>query len=152
MDYEDYFSAELRINCLLPVWFVVQGHRLIALNGTKPQMNQFETRCHWSVEGLLYRYVPECLSLRRNWAPPPPPSQASVSPPLNPKRGEQHSLECEVVGEPIPTKGQKAWHSVYSVLCRKYVHCTMYIVLQYIYIAIFSACLWTWTPRGHFLI
>ncbi len=32
--------------------------------------------------------VPECLSPRRNWVPPPHPPQASVSPPLDPKGRE----------------------------------------------------------------
>ncbi len=37
--------------------------------------------------------VAECLSLRQNWVPPPPT-------PLDPKRGEQHSLAGEGVGGP----------------------------------------------------
>jgi hypothetical protein len=59
---------------------------------------------------ILYR-VPECLSLRRNWVPPPPLPQASVSPTLVTKKGEQPSLGGEGVGGPIRTTAQKAWHS-----------------------------------------
>jgi hypothetical protein len=46
------------------------------------------------LEGLLYTVhkVPECLSLRRNRVLQPPPTQASVSPPLDPKGGA--SLAC----------------------------------------------------------
>jgi hypothetical protein len=36
--------------------------------------------------------VPECLSLRRNWVPPPPNSPASVGPP-GPERGRD-TLTC----------------------------------------------------------
>ncbi len=41
--------------------------------------------------------VPDCLSFRWNWVTPPPPSPlASVSPPPEPKGGEeQHSLADE---------------------------------------------------------
>ncbi len=46
---------------------------------------------------ILYR-VPEFRYSRLNWVPPPPPSQASVSPPLVPKWGEPHSLVGEGVG------------------------------------------------------
>ncbi len=78
-----------------------------------------------------YYRVPECLSLRLNWIPiieyqsvcpvvgienpVPPPPLASVSPPLDPKGGGgwQHALEG---GKPIPTTGQKAWHSVHSLM------------------------------------
>jgi hypothetical protein len=42
--------------------------------------------------------VPEYLSLRRNWFPHPPPTQASVSPPLGQRWEEQHSLAGEGVG------------------------------------------------------
>jgi hypothetical protein len=61
--------------------------------------------------------VPEYLSQRRNWIPPPPiPPQASVSPclPAWTQGGEQHSF----VGEGGPNSGdiwEKEWHSVYSV-------------------------------------
>ncbi len=61
----------------------------------------------------IYR-VPVCLSLRRNWVLPLPPSPASVSPPWTQMEEEQQSLEGEWVGDPIRTTGKKAWHSVYS--------------------------------------
>ncbi len=48
--------------------------------------------------------------------PSPLPPQASMSPPLDPKRGGAHSLlRVRDWGEPIWTTGKKAWHSVYSV-------------------------------------
>ncbi len=64
--------------------------------------------------------LPECLSLRLNWPPPPDPSPASecVPPaPLEPKGWDQLSLSGEGGrgGEPIRTSGEKAWHSFYSV-------------------------------------
>jgi hypothetical protein len=54
--------------------------------------------------------VPECLSLRPNWNPPP----RVCPPPLEPK-GEQNTLAGEGAGDPIRTTGEKAWHSVYRV-------------------------------------
>ncbi len=50
--------------------------------------------------------VPELLSLRRNWVPPSPPPQASVSQPHLGPRGGQQWLAGEEMGDPIPTKGQ----------------------------------------------
>ncbi len=44
---------------------------------------------------------------------PPPAPQASASPHLDPKGGDQHSLAGEGVGVPIRTAGKKAWHSVH---------------------------------------
>jgi hypothetical protein len=38
-----------------------------------------------------------------------------LPPPPEPKGG-QHLLAGEGAGEPIPTNGEKAWHSVYSVV------------------------------------
>ncbi len=64
--------------------------------------------------GLYIPRVPECLSLRPNWLPPPPLPPASVSPPGT--KGGQHSLAGEGAGgEPIRTTEEKAWHSFYSV-------------------------------------
>jgi hypothetical protein len=59
-----------------------------------------------TVKGLytLHR-VPEFLSCRLNWVSRPRPPHASMSPP--PLVGETHSLEGEVVGDPIQTTGQK---------------------------------------------
>ncbi len=59
--------------------------------------------------------VPQCLSPRRSWDPPPPLPQASVYPSES-MGGGAHSPAGEWVGEvPIRTTG-KAWHSVYSVV------------------------------------
>ncbi len=49
------------------------------------------------VEDYIIPRVPECLSLRPNWLPPPPLPQMSVSRPMEPKEG-QHSLAGEVAG------------------------------------------------------
>ncbi len=51
-----------------------------------------------AVEGLYCSTYkePEYLTLRRNWASPPPPPQASVSPPLDPKGGA--TFFCELGG------------------------------------------------------
>ncbi len=46
--------------------------------------------------------------------PPPPPQQASVSPPLDPKRGSNTRLRVRGWGDPIRTTREKAWHSVCS--------------------------------------
>jgi hypothetical protein len=46
------------------------------------------------------------------------PPQASVSPPhsgLGGGGGETHSLVGEGAGEPIPTKGQELWYSMYII-------------------------------------
>jgi hypothetical protein len=44
----------------------------------------------------MYMYsvhrVPDCLSLRWNWVPPPPSPQASVSPLLDPGGGGEHYM------------------------------------------------------------
>jgi hypothetical protein len=57
--------------------------------------------------------------LRPNWLPPPPLSQASVSP-LVGTWGGNTRLAGEGAGEPIRTTGEKVWHSVY---------CSVYSVL-----------------------
>ena len=44
--------------------------------------------------------LPECMPHRRNWFPPPPHPDVSVSPSLDPKGGEPHSLAVEWVGGP----------------------------------------------------
>ncbi len=72
------------------------------------------------VKALHHRDIhslPECLSLRRNWIPPPPPLQVSVSPPLDPNGGSNPHFRVRGWGDPIRTTGQKAWHSVYFVPC-----------------------------------
>jgi hypothetical protein len=76
--------------------------------------------------GIIFR-VPECLSLRQNWLPLPPLPQASVSP-LDPKGGGNTRLRVRWWGKPIRTTGEKAWHSVYSmvwtILLVQYVGCS----------------------------
>ncbi len=44
------------------------------------------------------------------------PLQANVSPPLNPKGESNTRLRVRGWGYPVRTTGQKAWHSVYSVV------------------------------------
>jgi hypothetical protein len=46
------------------------------------------------LKSILYgvHKLPNCLSLRRNWVPPPLPPRECVSPPLDPKGEEQHSM------------------------------------------------------------
>ncbi len=39
---------------------------------------------------------------------------------MEPKGGGQHSLAGDGAGEPIRETGETAWHSVYSVITRKY--------------------------------
>ncbi len=63
--------------------------------------------CTTVVEGSYYTYIPECLSLRRNWVPPLPLPHASVAPPLRIHGGGHTPLRRRGWGEPIPTKGQK---------------------------------------------
>jgi hypothetical protein len=59
--------------------------------------------------------VPECLSHRQNWVPPPSNPLASVSPPSNPKGEINTLLRVRGWGDPTRTTGEKAWHSAYSV-------------------------------------
>jgi hypothetical protein len=60
--------------------------------------------------------VPECLSCRRNWVPPPSPA-CECAFPLRPKGGKSNTLlRVRGWGDPFRTTGQKAWHSVYSVV------------------------------------
>ncbi len=49
--------------------------------------------------------------------PQPPPPQASVSLPLDPNGGGgiNTCLRVRGWGDPVPTKGQTLWYSVYSV-------------------------------------
>jgi len=86
---------------------------------------------------LVYEHrVPECLSLRRNWIPPPSLTrQASAPPPLDPKGGE-YSLAGEGGGGPNRTIGRKDWHSVqftlwYTVLRTRASIVASYIILMY---------------------
>ncbi len=88
-----------------------------------PMFRRKSTACN--VEGLQYTVpgVPECLSHRRNWVSPsprPPPPDDCV-PPINPQWGGRNTLwgRRGGGGYPILTTGQKAWHSVCSVACRK---------------------------------
>ncbi len=50
----------------------------------------------------------------------PLPPWASVSSPLDPKEGEQHSLRGEGVGTPIRTTGYNACRSVYSMMHKQH--------------------------------
>ncbi len=45
---------------------------------------------------------------------PLPHPQASVSPLLFGSKGETHSLAGKGMGDPIPTKGQTLWYSMYN--------------------------------------
>ncbi len=49
-----------------------------------------------------------------NWVPQLPNPQASVSPLLFGSKGETHSLAGKGMGDPIPTKGQTLWYSMYN--------------------------------------
>jgi hypothetical protein len=72
----------------------------------------------------LFRYpvkhrvkrVPGFLS-SPNWVPQVPHPQASVAPrpPLG-SRGETHLLTKEGMGDPIPTKEQTLWYSMYTII------------------------------------
>jgi hypothetical protein len=58
----------------------------------------------------------EGLSLRRNWVTHPLPRTGVCFPPWIQRGREQHTpFRVRGWGHPIPTTGQKAWHSVYSV-------------------------------------
>ncbi len=80
--------------------------------------------------GITVPRVPECLSHRRNWVPPLPPEQASVSPPWTHCGGEQHSLAGEGgVGGPHSNDWiEKPVYSVdvqNSVMNHQHVHRTI---------------------------
>jgi hypothetical protein len=60
--------------------------------------------------------VPQCLPLRPNWVRPPPLSQASGSPPREPKEGGNTRLRVRGWGIPVQTTGEKAWHFIFSPL------------------------------------
>ncbi len=67
-------------------------------------------------------YQLECLSLRPNWLPRPL-SRKVVCPPPEPKGGGNTHWRVMGRGEPSRTTGEKACHSVYSVLrCKVKVH------------------------------
>jgi hypothetical protein len=73
------------------------------------------------VEGLLSHRVPEILSLRRNWVPPPPSTASEcVSPPLGSwGLGKNTRLQCRAFGYSIPTKGTdtpvlSVYHNTYA--------------------------------------
>ncbi len=74
-----------------------------------------------TVVHLEYRSVCPIVGIGSPWPLPPPP-QASVSPPLDPKRGGESIplLRVRGRGGPIRTTGWKAWHSVDSVIQNKY--------------------------------
>jgi hypothetical protein len=66
-------------------------------------------------------------------SPPPPLPQASESappPPWNQRGGGQHSLAGEGRGEPIRTTGEKAWHSIYSMVIHNII-CIYLATLRY---------------------
>jgi hypothetical protein len=69
------------------------------------------------VKELLYR-VPECLSSRLDWVPPPPPPEPSVAPHLGPTQmqGSHTRLFRAGWGDPIQTTGQTLWYSTYIVI------------------------------------
>ncbi len=61
--------------------------------------------------------APQCMFPRWNWDPLTPSSASEHAPPPETKGG--HTIACGWGGGgvPIPTTGEKAWHSVYSVVC-----------------------------------
>jgi hypothetical protein len=59
--------------------------------------------------------VPQCMSARRNGDSPTPLPLASVPPPPGTKGGEGAFLQVRGGRVQIPTTGEKAWHSAYSV-------------------------------------
>ncbi len=61
--------------------------------------------------------VPQCNSFHRKWdsPPPAPPPAGAPPPPLRNQRGEHTRLRVKEWGVPIPTTGEKAYHSAYSV-------------------------------------
>ncbi len=75
----------------------------------------------YTAQSTYIPIVPQCMSPRPNQDLPPPLPQSSVSLPRL-QRGGAHSPAVVVVGvgegAPIPTPGEKAQHSVYSVLYR----------------------------------
>ncbi len=68
-----------------------------------------------TIHHRVYR-VTESPGRSSELAPPPPPLQASVSPPGS-KRWGTHSLVGRGWGEPMQTKGQTLWTLWYSVQC-----------------------------------
>ncbi len=71
-------------------------------------------------EGLKYTWSTRVsLPSSESGLPIPVPASECASR-LGPKGG-QHSLVSEGGGDPIRTTGQKAWHSVYSVLSLQFI-------------------------------
>jgi hypothetical protein len=70
-----------------------------------------------SIEGLYFTLSTRVSVPSSELATPPHPlSRKRVCPPPPEPKGEQHSLAVEGAGEPIRTIGEKAWHSVRSML------------------------------------
>ncbi len=66
------------------------------------------------------RRVSECLPLCQNWVTPPPPPQVSVSPPLDQRGVEQHSL----AGEGGPNSDDWKEGLALSILCGLHIQYT----------------------------
>ncbi len=76
--------------------------------------------------------VPECLSLRPNWLPQPPYTQASVPPPPPPgtKGGSNTCLRVRGWGEPIRTTEECVELQHFSLLYGKLIHLKNHIQLM----------------------
>jgi hypothetical protein len=64
--------------------------------------------------------VPGFLSSCLNWLPPPPHPQVSVAPPAPYWFHEKRTHLLAGVGEPIRTKGQTLWYSMFTIISLRF--------------------------------
>ncbi len=76
----------------------------------------FEIRKFFNIADVSNKKLINNVALQSSELAPSARSPASECVPPVPK-GRQHALAGEGVGEPIWTIGEKAWHSVYSMVC-----------------------------------
>jgi hypothetical protein len=81
------------------------------------KLRQLGTRGAPRHKVLVYTRLLKCMSPRRNWDSPNPSPASECPPPLNQMEGGTLAYWWGVGGVPIPTTGEKAKHSAYSVGC-----------------------------------